>query len=119
MSGWEERHKRWIELREECRSAKRAKNWERVAGTADAIVAYAARNADLSIVGWMFVKEKANALAKLERHQDAIAWYEQAAQLCEEYRRTERLRSPDDFKKDVEAMRKEAVALRKKFGAQG
>lgn len=107
-------HERWLALREEFRAAKRAKDWERVVAACDAILQHSAANRKLSIVDWLFAKDRAVALARMNRHQEAIDWYRRAIAGCKKYRATQRLREPDDFLKHVEMMEKRIASLSRK-----
>lgn len=105
---------RWTALRTELRTKKSNKEWERVVQVADEISVFARANPDLSIVGWLFTKEKAGALAQQGRLAEAAVTYERAADECARYRERNSLRSPDDFLKDLDSMRKKAESLRRK-----
>ncbi len=115
VDGFDHQWKHWLALREDVRASKAAKQWERVSAACDAVLVLATANPDLQIVGWMFTKQKANALAQLGRTAAAIDTYECAAAECERYRRTVRMSKPSDFAGDVETMRKRAASLRKKL----
>jgi hypothetical protein len=64
---------------------------------------------------WLFIRERASALAKRDRLIEAASAYEFAASECERYRATVQLRTPHDFLKDVLTMRKKAESLRRKL----
>lgn len=113
-ASWEKRHKRWIELRAEFQAHKREKEWASVVKACEKIVKYAEKNPDLSIVTWLFMKHRANALEKQDLLEKAIQGFEDAIRGCEHYRATESLREPDDFLKDIGIMQRKIEQLKKK-----
>lgn len=103
------------DLRARMREAKASKRHADIVGICDETVALAVARPELRIVTWMFDRDAAKALAALGRTADAIARIERAAAGCAHHRAREPLSSPDDFLKDLAAMKK----LRASWGGAG
>jgi hypothetical protein len=115
MNGTYEKHfKRWLVLREEHRKAKRDKEYREIIRVGAEILELSRQCPTIGIVSALFLCDTADAYTKLDDIPNAIAQYKMAVASLENYRRTAKLRDPDDFLADLERWRKKLIALERK-----
>ncbi len=107
---------RWNLLRDHLKQANAAKAHADIVRACDEILAFSAANPAIAIVGWLFDKRAAKALADQGHFSDATARIERAVLGCKRYRATTPLAKPDDFVADLAGMERLHDRWRKRAG---